>query len=157
MSVAVEGILADETAQMVTVAPEPGSMAAAAEAGIYCLEQGKDYLYFMCLNGAPSVDVEMLLSWQNANYVASTITFTINGNAYVNVGTEDAPNAGKAEFIAEEGMTWAEWVESDYNTIAENLYINSDGYVSDTTDSYVIFERGTDRIVAGGEYTFGYA
>lgn len=153
--VTVEGILADETAQMITVAPAPNSRAAAVEAGMYCSAQGENALTFRC-DTAPSADVEFVVSWQSANYAAPLITFTINGNGYMNVGTADAPNYGEAEFTAEEGMSWAEWIGSDYNTIAEDLYINSYGYVGETTDSYQIGALGTDKIVDGGEYWCGY-
>lgn len=123
--------------------------AAAVEAGMYCSAQGENALTFRC-DTAPSADVEFVVSWQSANYAAPLITFTINGNGYMNVGTADAPNYGEAEFTAEEGMSWAEWIGSDYNTIAEDLYINSYGYVGETTDSYQIGALGTDKIVDGG-------
>lgn len=100
-SVTVDGILADEKAQLITVAPAPGSMAAATAAGIYCESQYANSLYFMCLNGTPTVDVEMLVSFQSAEWVAAKIiNFTVDGVTY----------------DAEEGMTWVEWCASDYNT-----------------------------------------
>lgn len=52
---------------------------------------------------------------------ANIITFTIEGT----------------EYQAEEGMTWAEWVESEYNT--DNYYINNgkiDNGYGQVTDSY---------------------
>lgn len=63
------------------------------------------------------VDVPEVPEWDGS--FTKLITFTIDG----------------AEYQAESGMTWAEWVESDYNTIT--AYV-SDSYVCGATSGYYI-------------------
>ena len=72
---------------------------------------------------------------------ATLISFTIEGTSYQ----------------AEEGMTWAEWVESDYNTAG--FYVNQDGtaFVRTNTGSYVNYQASSctssQSIVSNGAYT----
>ena len=66
------------------------------------------------------------------------ITFTIGGTTYQAI----------------KGMTWAEWVNSDYNTIGatiqNDLVVNSRGNaVLDTVPS------SSEIIIAGGDYGWG--
>ena len=72
---------------------------------------------------------------------AATISFTIAGTSYQ----------------AEEGMTWAEWVSSSYNTDGytynghEIIHPSGHGSVADeTTSSYYV--KPTAEIVAGRAY-----
>ena len=126
-TVTVEGILADETAQMITVAPAPNSRAAAVEAGMYCSAQGENALTFRC-DTAPSADVEFVVSWQSANYAAPLITFSIEDN----YGLGESSLVGI--YRAEGGMTWAEWILSEYNTTTNVTWnILDDGIVSPNT------------------------
>lgn len=76
------------------------------------------------------------------------ITFTINNT----------------EYQAEEGMTWGEWVDSEYNVINASIYMlsNGVGYISvreqggspyflyDSNYDYVIT---TQEIIANDNYT----
>ena len=61
---------------------------------------------------------------------------------------------------AEEGMTWAEWCESEYNTT--DIYIDSNGEVYDPEGKYhIVYSsefsvvKGTDIIIANGKYELG--
>ena len=68
-TVTVNGIMADETAQAVSVAPAPASMAAAIEAGVYCSGQGANSLTFTCAS-VPSADITINVSYEGANYLS---------------------------------------------------------------------------------------
>lgn len=69
---------------------------------------------------------------------ASLISFTIDGTSYQ----------------AEEGMTWGEWVESEYNTdgfiIFNSIYVGNDSYVIEVdTEDYAVVE---EYIIEGYAY-----
>lgn len=67
-SATVSGILADETKQVITVAPYGTSMTAATEAGIYCSGQAANSLTFTCTT-VPTAAITMVVTWQDANYI----------------------------------------------------------------------------------------
>lgn len=87
-------------------------------------------------------------SQQEPSSGATLIDFTINGTAYQ----------------AEQGMTWAEWCDSSYNTASPSYYINLYGQVTNihygggggnnvTTDkSYYNYVNSTDVITATAYY-----
>jgi hypothetical protein len=85
---------------------------------------------------------DALLTWLKANATKQSskplITFTINGTSYQ----------------AEDGMTWAEWCESEYNT--DGYKIADDGNVDPPAASWVSYEgttvAGTDVIIANAIY-----
>ena len=82
----------------------------------------------------------------------SIITFTIDGNQYQ----------------AKDDMTWADWVNSDYNTtgfyspaveaVVGKTYIDGHGYVVHSSVYYLILDntamKGTDKPIAGKSYVF---
>ena len=76
----------------------------------------------------------------------SLISFTIDGTSYQ----------------AEEGMTWGEWCESDYNTGSYYVNENLGGWVILSSTSWVIPNGsldhiyGTDVIISDGEYAVYY-
>lgn len=67
-SATVNGILADETKQLIQCTPAGASMAAAAEAGVYCSAQRTNSLTFTCAE-VPAEQIQICVSWQNANYI----------------------------------------------------------------------------------------
>lgn len=67
-TVTVNGILADDTLQLVQAVPSPSSMSAATESGAYCSGQGANTLTFTC-STIPSDDIVFNVSYQNATYV----------------------------------------------------------------------------------------
>ena len=82
---------------------------------------------------------------------AVIISFTIDGTSYQ----------------AEEGMTWAQWVNSDYNTATPKYYINDYGDVvrgsgggggaSVTTDSAHNNSVSSTDIITATAYYYGQA
>jgi hypothetical protein len=58
------------------------------------------------------------------------------------------------EYIATEGMTWGEWVESEYNT--DGYTVGADGIVYTAEDAEIMlgdaFVKATDIIVADTTY-----
>ena len=87
----------------------------------------------------------------NAGGDTNLITFTIYGK----------------EYQAEAGMTWYDWVNSDYNT--EGYYIDTDGYIytADSLNSDFVarigtaydefgYEKSVDEIIANHDYTLEY-
>lgn len=111
------------------------------EAMVYSEEMygGSTYRYLNILSNLADVtDGEALLTWLKANAVkqgtTSLITFTIDGTSYQ----------------AESGMTWLEWVASDYNT---------NGFICGGASSNVLSSGGAVLIVTSssttvlGEYT----
>lgn len=67
-SVIVNGISADETAQIINVVPVASSMSSAVSCGVYCTEQGENSLTFSCAT-IPTVDLTFNISWKNVNYI----------------------------------------------------------------------------------------
>ena len=71
------------------------------------------------------------------------ITFTINDT----------------EYQAEEGMTWGEWVESNYNT---GRYSILAGYITDSDLEFYVYTNpitltlATDIIISGNSYLLNY-
>lgn len=97
----------------------------------------------VCLIGSKAkkviVDnVNMTIDVWTKEVSASLINFTIEGTSYQ----------------AEEGMTWSEWCNSDYNTggyrISTNNIVSSSG--SGVTDSSNVAVYYTDKIVANATY-----
>ena len=82
---------------------------------------------------------------------ATLISFTIAGTSYQ----------------AEEGMTWAQWVNSSYNTATPKYYINDYGYVVRgsgggggarvTTDSGLNNSVSSTDIITATVYYYGQA
>lgn len=82
---------------------------------------------------------------------ATLISFTIDGTSYQ----------------AEEGMTWAQWVDSSYNTATPKYYINSFGDVVRgagggggsrvTTDSGLNNSVSSTDIITATTYYYGQA
>lgn len=68
-SVAVPGILEDDTKQLIQAVPAPASMAAATEAGVYCSGQGDGSLSFACAD-VPAEDIVFHVSYQAATFVS---------------------------------------------------------------------------------------
>ena len=114
----------------------------------------------------------------NPNYY-ETYSYTVTGNtlvalyshgtdreAYVKVKEIKAKvflfsALGFYHYAAEEGMTWAEWVDSEYSVfdpnsarvVIENGYVklSGGGYYALTLDG--VYVKPTDVIVAGADYT----
>ena len=88
--------------------------------------------------------------WTVVNDGVNLITFYIADSINIH------PNF--VEYTAEEGMTWGEWIDSDYNT--SDLYIGEyssvltpDGFgINDNTGGMI---RSSDIIINGYEYTKG--
>lgn len=65
-------------------------------------------------------------------------------------------------YQAEEGMTWGQWCESDYNTGSYYVNENLGGWVILSSTSWVVPNGsldhiyGTDVIISGGEYAVYY-
>ena len=64
-NVGVNGILADDTKQLVHAVPSRDSIVAAIETGVCCIGQGNNKLTFMCKT-VPTVDLVFNVSYQNA-------------------------------------------------------------------------------------------
>ena len=87
-----------------------------------------------------------LLTWLQANGTkqggATLISFTIDGTSYQ----------------AEDGMTWAQWVDSSYNTdgftvdVVDNTIRNRATYLY--TSSNMQFVYSSNTVISGGAYTF---
>ena len=70
----------------------------------------------------------------NKIYIGSNLVYELN--------TIITFTIGGISYQAEEGMTWNEWVFSEYNDI--NVYTTSESYiVSNGTDSAICLENGT--------------
>ena len=89
-----------------------------------------------------------------ANVIEDGIRYK-NGGEYMRPVTFISFTIEGASYQAEEGMTWAEWCESDYNTdgySSTDRYIyTSDGFWTVTSGSG--FVGGTDLIESGGAYS----
>jgi hypothetical protein len=84
-----------------------------------------------------------------------SVFFTRRGKAVERVATISFTIAGTS-YQAEEGMTWAEWVSSSYNTAGftnngiEILHPIQGSVADETTTSWYV--KTTDEIVAGRAY-----
>ena len=68
-NITVNGIVADETAQAITVSPYGKiNTDLASDAGIYCSAQGANSLTFIC-ETTPTSDVEFVVEWKTVSYV----------------------------------------------------------------------------------------
>lgn len=111
-------------------------------------------------------------SWSNSAYKTITIISTLaevyNGSALLTWLKANATKQGSAKLIsftiegtsyqAEEGMTWGEWVASDYNT---STYALDGSIVYNGHGSWVQLNgqscSGTDFIIDGATYVHVYA
>ncbi len=67
-TVTVNGILADDTKQLIQAVPMPSSMSVAIESGVYCSAQSDNSLTFICTS-IPTVDITISVAYQDAIYV----------------------------------------------------------------------------------------
>lgn len=99
------------------------------------LDENAIYLIPGSGGGGGSADVTFV------DWTASLISFSVSHQ-----GTS-------ATLQAEDGMTWGEWIESDYNTegfSVSNGYINAGPYPITASTSHV---RASDVITSNGSYT----
>lgn len=97
------------------------------EDGVSALAPGR--LYFVCAAGSASGSTS-----------SETITFTV----------------ADVEYTAESGMTWADWIASDYYIEASFITVNDSGVVVNGMSGlgFVSAQSGTDVIVAGTAYVY---
>lgn len=133
-----------------------------------------DYLLYSSANASwgDGVEVYRDTSWLNNSYKTITITSKLsevtNGSTLLAWLKANATKQGSKPLIsftiggktyqAESGMTWGEWVASDYNT---STYALSGSIVYDGHGSWVQLNgqscSGTDFIIDGATYVHVYA
>lgn len=125
----VTGILADETKQLIQPVPAISSQQEYMAAGIMATEQSDGALIFTAKT-VPNTDLRVYINIQSVKYSVNLISFSI----------DDAP------FQAESGMTWYQWVGSQYNTA---------GFRCSSTSSFVYDSQGTKTVVKGSSKVTG--
>lgn len=68
-TVTVNGILADETAQLIQIAPGSAGMNYAIESGVYCSGRAENSLTFSC-SVIPIENIDICISWQDAIFIS---------------------------------------------------------------------------------------
>lgn len=125
----VTGILADETKQLIQPVPAISSQQEYMAAGIMATEQSDGALIFTAKT-VPNTDLRVYINIQSVKYSVNLISFSI----------DDAP------FQAESGMTWYQWVGSQYNTA---------GFTCSSTSSFVYDSKGTKTVMKGSSKVTG--
>lgn len=125
----VTGILADETKQLIQPVPAISSQQEYMAAGIMATEQSDGALIFTAKT-VPNTDLRVYINIQSVKYSVNLISFSI----------DDAP------FQAESGMTWYQWVGSQYNTA---------GFRCSSTSSFVYDSQGTKTVMKGSSKVTG--
>ena len=125
----VTGILADETKQLIQPVPAISSQQEYMAAGIMATEQSDGALIFTAKT-VPNTDLRVYINIQSVKYSVNLISFSI----------DDAP------FQAESGMTWYQWVGSQYNTA---------GFKCSSTSSFVYDSQGTKTVMKGSSKVTG--
>lgn len=125
----VTGILADETKQLIQPVPAISSQQEYMAAGIMATEQSDGALIFTAKT-VPNTDLRVYINIQSVKYSVNLISFSI----------DDAP------FQAESGMTWYQWVGSQYNTA---------GFTCSSTSSFVYDSQGTKTVMKGSSKVTG--
>lgn len=109
---------------------------------------------YNAINGLPKI------------YMGDTEPTDLNVLLWIDTGVpvEISFTVGSTTLSAEEGMTWAQWVESDYNTMG--IYVNGnyieyiDGsngrYVCESRETVDDFARPTDNIISNHTYDVSY-
>lgn len=95
----------------------------------------------------------------------SKVTVTVGGEEWDGTGVIIAPIAEEptiftftftidgTEYYAEEGMTFAEWIESDYNTSGKDWYLDtSTDYVHIISEASGWYVDASTKIENGGVY-----
>lgn len=151
-TVTATGVLADETVQLITPTPALSSQTAYYDAGILCTGQATDILTFTA-NTVPTSDLEVYVVIQDVVPPPRTII-----NFYID----------SVSYQAEEGMTWGEWADSEYDTndnffsnipwgsdVAFIYVKNMEGYSEQTLVSEIDGSAitGNDRIISCMDYT----
>lgn len=98
---------------------------------------------FTKLNIGEAVAASGGRAWKRLSTESATtnISFTIEG----------------ASYTADSGMTWADWVASDYNTdgfVITNGYLEYSGYP--LLNSASVSQKSTDTIVEGEAYSISW-
>ena len=82
--------------------------------------------------------------------IGLTYSTVDNGLGLINF-SYNGENMDYDNLVAEEGMTWGEWVESDYNTVG--AFINGRCVYFD--ENYPVEMTSKDDVIKSEEYTFG--
>lgn len=131
-TVAVDGVLADDLAQIIYITPHPDSSALCGD--VYCSAQGADELTFSAGSVLPAEDLRFVVEVAKATIMTSTagtITFSL----------VDTLGTGSYTLTAEDGMTWEQFINSVYNPMSPaegdidgKLFTISSGYVMALSD-----------------------
>lgn len=91
-----------------------------------------------------------------ANVIEDGVRYQ-NGGEYVAPVQKISFAIAGTSYQAEEGMTWAEWCESEYNTGTYGWYVGTDGRVYVNTGSIVVIDMMNGGIaVYGNDTIFEY-
>ena len=112
------------------------------------------------------IDAALFGSWEgvfnyNVEYADGTTTGGDSGSTDPDTGDGEEANLitftiDGTEYQAEEGMTWADWVDSDYNTVGATLE-NNTVYINGQMikrDGYAAVASNYHEIVSDGTYVF---
>jgi len=91
-------------------------------------DPGRIYIIPAASQGG-TVTVDMCAIWQSTTPAVTLISFAIGGTTYQ----------------AEEGMTWAQWVESSYNT--EDFYVDNYGNIIFGDGKYYIVDASNSSVI----------
>ena len=158
-TVAVNGISADETSQLVTTRPIGDSISPAIEAGVYCKSQGENKLTFSCLI-QPTYDIDYMVTWQNVVYILPTHTVTFyNDDGSVVLYVDKVNEGSDATYVGDIPTKDSDGVY-DYNFIGWSLTIGGDidesalVNVVSNRNVYAVFEKTEIEVVSGGWVPF---
>ena len=153
-TVAVNGISADETSQLVTTRPIGNSISPAIEAGVYCKSQGENKLTFSCLI-QPTYDIDCMVTWQNAVYILPIHAVTFyNDDGSVVLYVDKANEGSDATYVGDIPTKDSDGVY-DYSFIGWSLTIGGDidesALVNVVADRsvYAVFEKTEIEVVSG--------
>lgn len=142
-TVTATGVLADETVQLIIPTPSIASQGVYYNAGIICTGQAANSLTFKA-NTVPIDNIMVYVIIQEVT-PPPVINFTVYRTSYQAI----------------EGMTWGEWIDSEYCTNSA-FWINTNNNVMLTLDNFGLFvqynntnQKSTNRIISGREYTIG--
>lgn len=129
-TVEVQGIVADETAQIVYIHTvyNPTMIEAAADAEINAIVQGENSITFSCVT-PPAIDIDYFVEWEEIDYIQpmGAIGFFYIQNEMFTFGI---------------GMTLVDWCSSAYNT--KGYWINEYGFWS-ADQVYVNFDLNSNN------------
>ena len=143
-TIAVDGVLADEDSQLITITPKSVSIIDYANAGVYASGQAADSLTFTC-STVPTVDLQIYVTIETVKIIKDYLTFSSPNSFTLKTGNAAKNWDGTLEYSTN-AEDWSVWD----GTTTLNSSSDNKLYLRGTGNSKICRDSDTTRWVLTG-------